>query len=109
MDQVLENLDTAAVDEKLRATLRFLAKATLEPGAVGADDVRPMRKAGVSRQEAEDALSVAFFFNVITRLADAFGWRLPGQDEYDASAKFLLKLGYQMPLRGKSTAAETEA
>ena len=97
---VLDDLDTAPIDEKLRATIRFLEKVTLAPGSVGPDDVRPLRELGVSRQAAEDALAVAFCFNLITRLADAFGWHVPGPDAFAASASSLVDRGYLMPMRG---------
>jgi hypothetical protein len=101
---VLADLETAPIDEKLRATLRFIRKVTLEPGAVGPDDVRPLKQAGLSRQAVEDALSVAYCFNLIARLADAFGWFVPGPEGFQASAKFLLSKGYLMPMRGKPLA-----
>jgi hypothetical protein len=96
---VLENLDTAPIDEKLRATIRFVEKVTTDPEAVGPADARTLRELGVSRQAAEDALAVAFCFNLITRLADSFGWHVPEQAGFDASAKMLLDKGYLMPMR----------
>jgi hypothetical protein len=101
---VLADLDTAPIDEKLRETLRFLRKVTLDPGHVDPDDVRPLRRLGVSRQAVEDALAVAFFFNLITRLADAFGWDVESDAGFQASAKMLLGKGYLMPMRGKRQA-----
>jgi len=98
---VLDDLDTAPIGEKLKGTIRFLEKVTVAPDAVGAADVRPLRALGVSRQALEDALAVAFCFNLITRLADAFGWHIPDQAGFDASGRSLLQHGYLMPLRGK--------
>ena len=97
---VLADFRTAPVDEKLRATLALLEKVTLEPAALGPSDVAPLRRLGVSRQAAEDALAVAFCFNLIDRLADAFDWHVPARDGFDASARALLARGYRMPLRG---------
>jgi len=51
--------------------LGFLADVTLRPDAL---DVEPLRANGISREAAVDALFVAWGFNLIDRLADAFGF-----------------------------------
>jgi hypothetical protein len=38
---------------------------------------------------------VAFAFNTINRLVDAFGFVVPGPEALDAGAKFLLVRGYR--------------
>ena len=91
---VLSDLETAAIEEPLRATLRMLCKLTREH-AVDADDMRAVLAAGVSRQQIEDALAVCFSFNTIGRLADAFGFFLPGPKAFEAGAKYLLARGYR--------------
>lgn len=79
------------------SALAFLEKVTIAPETVTKDDVVPLRGLGVPRQGVEDALMVCFCFNIIDRLADAFGWHVPGRAGFDASAKFLLSKGYVMP------------
>src|ERR1700751_27844 len=91
---VLSNLDTAAIDEPLRATLLMLGKLT-RVHVVDADDMRAVLAAGASRQQIEDALAVCFSFNVIGRLADAFGFFVPGPNVFEAGAKYLLARGYR--------------
>jgi len=86
--------DAAAVEEPLRATLRMLGKLTREH-AVNADDMRALLAAGVSREQIEDALAVCFSFNTIDRLADAFGFFVPGPKAFEAGAKYLLARGYR--------------
>jgi AhpD family alkylhydroperoxidase len=87
-------LDTGAIEEPLRATLLMLGKLTRER-AVDADDMRAVLAAGASRQQIEDALAVGFSFNVIGRLADAFGFAVPGLEAFEAGAKYLLARGYR--------------
>ena len=94
MSAALSNLDTAAIEEPLRATLRLLGKLTREQ-AVNADDMRAVLAAGVSRAQIEDALAVCFSFNTIDRLADAFGFSVPGPKAFEAGAKYLLARGYR--------------
>jgi uncharacterized peroxidase-related enzyme len=91
---VLADLEAAAIEEPLRATLRMLRKLTREH-AVDADDMRTVLAAGVSREQVEDALAVCFAFNTIDRLADAFQFFVGGPQAFDAGAKFLLARGYR--------------
>jgi AhpD family alkylhydroperoxidase len=54
----LSDLETAAIEEPLRATLRMLRKLTREH-VVDADDMGALLAAGVSRAQIEDALRSA--------------------------------------------------
>jgi uncharacterized peroxidase-related enzyme len=91
---VLSNLETAPIEEPLRATLLMLQKLTREH-AVDANDMRVLLAAGVSREQIEDALAVCFAFNTTNRLADAFGFFVPGPKGFESGAKFLLTRGYR--------------
>jgi uncharacterized peroxidase-related enzyme len=90
----LSDLETAAIEEPLRATLRMLRKLTREH-AVNADDMRAVLAAGVSREQIEDALAVCFTFNTVDRLSRTFGWVVAGPKAFQAGAKFLLARGYR--------------
>ena len=90
----LSDLDTSNLQEPLRATLLMLRKLT-RSHSVDADDMRAVLAAGASRQQIEDALAVCFSFNVIGRLADAFGFFVPGREAFEAGAKYLLARGYR--------------
>jgi uncharacterized peroxidase-related enzyme len=91
---VLSDLETASIEEPLRATLRLLGKLTREH-TVNMDDMRTVLSAGVSREQIKDALAVCFAFNTTDRLADAFGFFVPGPKGFEAGANFLLRRGYQ--------------
>jgi uncharacterized peroxidase-related enzyme len=90
----LENVDSAPLSEPLRATLRLLRKLARER-SVGADDMRAVLAAGASRAQVVDALAVGFAFGVTNRLADAFGFAIPGADAFEAGARYLLARGYK--------------
>jgi len=62
---------------------------------VGADDMRRVLSAGVSRQQVQDALAVCAAFNVTGRLAEAFGFEVLSPEGFEAGAKYLLKRGYR--------------
>jgi AhpD family alkylhydroperoxidase len=90
----LADLDTARIEEPLRATLCLLGKLTRE-GTLQASDMLVVLSAGVSRQQIEDALAICFVFNTIDRLANAFGFEVLTPEGFEAGAKYLLKRGYR--------------
>ena len=69
---------------------------TLDAGSLGPEDVRGVLRTGVSRPAIQEAMEVAFLFNVYDRLADAMGWDVPAQagGYYQLAARRLLKRGY---------------
>lgn len=91
---VLDDWRTAPVEPRLRAALAFVEKLTLDPQAVGAADVAPMRALGLSDAAIEDAIHACVLFNIYDRLADAFEFDIPDEHGFAMSAKMLLKRGY---------------
>ncbi len=89
-------LDDAAPTGKLGAMLRFLRVMTLTPERLGLDDARAVLDAGVSRAAMDDAVHVALMFNVINRVADGLGFHVPDDEAFAASAKMLLRFGYEL-------------
>lgn len=87
----------APIDGRMRATLGLLEKMTKTPHALSPEDVRAVMRAGVSKTAIEEALEVAFLFNVFDRLADALDWDVPARDSgfYQISARRLLARGYK--------------
>lgn len=91
---MLADWRTAPVDEKLRSTLAFLEKVTLAPDEIGPADVAPLRAAGVSDQAIREALYVAFVFNVMDRLADAFDFDIPSAPGLRRNGRLAQWMGY---------------
>jgi alkylhydroperoxidase family enzyme len=91
---VLEDLESAPIDSRLKAMLRFLEKMTLRPAEMSPSDGDVLRAAGVSDEAAEDAIGVALAFNLIDRLADSFVFEIPPDAYFRGSAERLLKRGY---------------
>src|SRR5262245_21959737 len=91
---VLTDLETAPIEEPLRATLRMVRKLTLE-SSLTSDDMSAVLGAGASRQQVEDALAVCFAFNTTNRLADALGFSMMEAKGFEAGAKYLLARGYR--------------
>lgn len=69
---------------------------TLDHRHLDAEDVRVVLASGVSRAAINDALEVAFLFNVYDRLADSMGWDVPvaGSGYYKVAARRLIQRGY---------------
>ena len=93
---MLDDYTTAPIDAKLRATLALLQKMTLDHEHITPADVRPALDAGVSKRAIEDALEVAFLFNIYDRLADSMDWDVPSREVgyYQAVARRLITRGY---------------
>ncbi len=96
VDSVLNDFETAAIDDRLRAMLRFLQKMTLTPADLSPEDGEALRRAGVSPAAAIDATGVALSFNLIDRLADSFSFAVPPQSVFARMASKMAKGGYRM-------------
>lgn len=90
----LTDVETAPIDERLRATLRMLGKLARGNG-IDADDMRAVLDASVSPQQIKDALAVSLAFNITDRLANAFGFTAASPEAMNAGARHLLKRGYR--------------
>jgi uncharacterized peroxidase-related enzyme len=90
----LADLDSAPIEEPLRATLRMLGQLT-RANAVDEDQMRAVLAAGVTREQVADALAVCFAFNVTDRLADSFDFEVASADAMAAGARHLLSRGYR--------------
>jgi uncharacterized peroxidase-related enzyme len=94
VDATLSDVETAPIEEPLRATLRMLGKLTREH-SINADEMRDVLAAGVSPQQIEDALAVCLAFNITYRLADAFDFTVASPAAMNAGARHLLTRGYR--------------
>lgn len=94
---MLDDFESAPIDERLRATLRFLQQMTLQPDALTPEDARAVLAAGVDKNALREAIHVAYLFNIYDRLADTMGWDVPDPAKgfYRAAAQRLLKYGYK--------------
>lgn len=70
---------------------------TLDHTRLAPEDVRAVVREGVPLNGIQDALEVAFLFNVYDRLADTMGWHVPAEAStfYAGAAKRLLSNGYR--------------
>lgn len=92
---MLRDWRAAALNDRLRGMLAFLEKLTLDPRAIVPADVEPLRAAGLSDEEIEDAIHVCALFNMYDRIADALGFHVPDAEAFERGARMLLKRGYR--------------
>lgn len=78
----------------MRAALALLETVTLRPGELTESDLDPLLAAGVSPGGVEEALLVAFCFNLIDRVADTLGFTVVSEERFDRGADHLPKRGY---------------
>lgn len=82
---------------RVTAACRFVEKLTREPESLGADDVASARRAGVEDAALVEAVYVAFFFNVINRIANALEFTHRSDLDRLRGASMLRRLGYRLP------------
>lgn len=94
--EILSDWRSANVGSKLRATLGFIEKLTVSPEQVTPDDAAALRAEGVSGRAITDVVYVCVGFNIINRIADALGFRIPPPRAFSGGAKFLRLFGYRL-------------
>ena len=102
---VREDWRTAPVSDQVRAALAFIEKQTLRPEELTEADAEAAYAAGVSKQALRDAATVSAMFNMIVRLADAFGWDVPPWERLLQRAPAMLDGGYSMRAVGDRVGA----
>ena len=73
IDAVVENLDTAPVDEKFKPILRYVEKLTTLPAKIRESDAADVYAAGWSERALYDAIQVCALFNFMNRIIEGTG------------------------------------
>ncbi len=73
VDAVCEDFESAAIPEKMKALLRYLAVVNDHPARVTQARVDEARAAGLSDEELYDGATVCAIFNFFNRWIDATG------------------------------------
>ncbi len=63
----------AARDAQEEALVRHAHRLTLEPSAIGTEDIRALRQAGFSDRAILDLTLVVAYFNFVNRIAEGLG------------------------------------
>ncbi len=73
MDALLENPETAPLDEPTQALVRYAETLTRHPSKTGPEDIERLRSAGFSDAAIHDAAQTIGYFNYINRIAEGLG------------------------------------
>jgi uncharacterized peroxidase-related enzyme len=91
---LVDDVDTAAVDARLKPLLRYVRKLTEEPTSLTQPDADAVFAAGWSERALFDAILVCGLYNYLNRVADGTG--IVGTPElYPMFAQELLSPGYR--------------
>lgn len=94
---LIENLDTAPVNDKLKALLRIAAKVQQSGKSVTTQDIEAARAAGANDEDLHDAVLIAAAFCMYNRYVDGLGTTPADSGEYPDMGKRLAKKGYKYP------------
>jgi uncharacterized peroxidase-related enzyme len=93
LEALLADLDTAPVDERIRAVLRYVGKLTTAPARLTDDDAAAVLAAGWDERALHDAVIVCALFNFMNRMVNGLG--IKADESYFAlSGKRLRDVGY---------------
>ena len=70
---IKEDWRGAGLDARGQALCAYAEKLTRTPGAMGPDDLEPLRAAGLGDPGILDVCQVVAYFNYINRIADGVG------------------------------------
>lgn len=75
IDAIVEDLDTAPVDDAFRELLRYVGKLTREPAKLTQSDADAVYAAGWDEDALYDAIAVCALFNFMNRIVEGTGVR----------------------------------
>jgi uncharacterized peroxidase-related enzyme len=99
----LDDFQQAELPAKLRATFTFLEILTRRPDTLTAEDAQAVLRKGVTPEALQDAIAVSVLFNITARCADALGYEMLEDEDFDRAGKRLLVQGYAFG-KGKTPA-----
>ena len=92
---LLDDLDGAPVEARMKPVLRYARKLTLTPAHMTPDDAAEVYQAGWGDDALYSTVLVTALFNFYNRLAEGVGLEMP-QDYGAEAAKRLSTLGYDV-------------
>jgi len=77
------DIETAAIDSKIKAVLKLTHKVTTEPNRIVQSDIQSIVDSNWSEKTAEDVIAIASAYAFLNRLVDGFG--IKGSSQYFAA------------------------
>jgi len=101
INAVKNDLDSAPLDDKMRALLRIAQKVQQSGRAVAVEDAEAARLAGATDLEIHDTVLITALFCLYNRYVDGLATALPADPAfYEALGKRITTRGYTMPEDG---------
>ena len=75
LEALLTDIDSASIDEPMKAALRYARKLTLTPSRLTQDDVDAVMRAGWDEAAFHYIVMITALFNLYNRLMDGYGVR----------------------------------
>ncbi len=94
MDRLLEDLDSAPVEARLKPLLAFVRKLTLTPGEMTQADADAVFEAGWEEQALHDAIAVTARAVFMQRLVEGHGFTPVSREVAAKHAKRRVERGY---------------
>ncbi len=93
--EVFADVDTAKIDDKLRALLVIAEKVRIDGRLVTDNDVRVAREAGADDKAIHDTVLIAAMFSMFNRYVDGLAtWTPTDPSFYEETGKRLATMGY---------------
>lgn len=99
LDDMVNDLDTAGVDEKMKPVLKFVRKLTKTPWRMVQSDADAIFEAGWDENCFHYAVMICAMFNMMNRIMDGYGVRNTAEFRL-SRGKMLAETGY-LPFGGK--------
>ena len=94
MPALLDNIDSAPIDARLRPILRYVRKLTLTPSRLVEADAAAVYDVGWNSEARFHAIAIAAYFNFCNRITAGAGLDVPDTTLREA-AKQLAEKGYK--------------
>ena len=95
IDKLLDDLDTAPVDDRFKPLLAYARKLTLTPTEMTQEDADAVFAAGWDEKGFHDAIAVTARMNFMCRLVEGYGFTPMDPARARENAENRVKLGYQ--------------
>jgi uncharacterized peroxidase-related enzyme len=93
---VIENIETAAISEKMRQLLKIAGKVQKSGKLVTKQDIEAAKLVGASDEEIHDTVLIAAAFCMFNRYVDGLGTTPAPKEAYPEMGRRMAK-GYKMP------------
>jgi uncharacterized peroxidase-related enzyme len=94
VDALIQNLDDAPIEERLKPLLRYVRKLTELPARMTSSDADSVYAVGWSDAALVHAIAVCAYFNQMNRLVEGAGI-VGAQEDYERGANKLVCDGYE--------------